>query len=170
MLDRLAGELRGATSASPSPRDLQGALLQLEATAKLTGCDVTTGLVESLLRPARADEPIDVKRILLTVAKTFGVTLDELRSSSCRQTLVRARGVAILLARRLTQESLQSLGKLLGRRDHSTIHHALETVEQSIKNDPSLKQLVDDLQTELTAPALGHGSPKRAKKGGSLFG
>jgi chromosomal replication initiator protein len=154
LLDRLAEELRGAVSATPSPRDLQGALRQLEAAANLTGCEVNAALVDAMLQPSSAQQAPDFKRILTTVAKRLGVTLDELRSSSRRQTLVRARGIAILLARRLTQESLQSLGKLLGKRDHSTIHHALETTQAALARDMAMQQLVDDLQAVLTSPPV----------------
>jgi chromosomal replication initiator protein len=57
--------------------------------------------------------------------------------------------VVIVLARRLTNESLQSLGKLLGKRDHSTIHHAWQTTEEALAGDDALRSLVDALQQEL---------------------
>jgi chromosomal replication initiator protein len=161
LLDRLAERVRGAISPVPSPRDLQGALLQLESTARLTGCEVDAGLLESMFQSTESPQPIDFKQILATVAKRFGVTLTELRSSSRRQSLVRARGVAILLARRLTKESLQALGQLLGKRDHSTIHHALESTEHAVKADATLQVLVGELETELIAQTTTADSKRR---------
>jgi chromosomal replication initiator protein len=165
LLDRLAERLRGAVTANPSPRDLQGALLQLESTARLAGSPVSAELIESLLKP---EEPaaVDFGRILGKVARRFGAGVDGLRSSSRRQTLVRARGVAILLARRLTSESLQSIGQRLGKRDHSTIHHALEAIKAQVAADESLERLVGELEAELAEEPRGSAQtsgPKRRK-------
>jgi chromosomal replication initiator protein len=148
LIDCLAERVPGVVSKSPSPRDLLAALVQLESTARLTGSDVDAGLIESLFSPGPRHQ-VDFRRILAAVSKRYGVTADELRSSSRRQSLVRARGVVVVLARRLTGESLQSLGKLLGKRDHSTIHHALQTTEQAASGDDSLRQVIESLQQEL---------------------
>jgi chromosomal replication initiator protein len=156
VIESLAKRVPGTVTHEPSPRDLQAALLQLESTASLTGCEIDEKLITSLFDSPINPGEIDFKRILTLVCKRYGVTLDELRSSSRRQTLVRARGVAIVLARRLTSESLQSLGKALGKRDHSTIHHAMQTTEEALTADGSLRQLIESLEQELT-----HTNPKR---------
>lgn len=149
LIDFLAERVPGAVTTTPSPRDLLAALVQLESTAKLTGCGIDAGLIESLFQPQSPGGDIAFKHVQAAVVKRFGITADELRSSSRRQSLVRARGVAILLARRLTGESLQSLGKSLGNRDHSTIHHALQTIEQAVADDNSLRELVESLHQDL---------------------
>src|SRR5437868_2925059 len=107
VLDCLAERVPGATSRTASPRDLQAAVVQLQATANLTGCMADAKLAESLFGGNR-EHKVEFKRILAAVAKRCGTTVDELRSSSRRHSLVRARGIAALLARRLTGESLQS--------------------------------------------------------------
>src|SRR6185295_9820917 len=142
VLDCLAERVPGATSRTASPRDLQAAVVQLQATANLTGCLADAKLAESLFGGNR-EHKVEFKRILAAVAKRCGTTVDELRSSSRRQSLVRARGIAALLARRLTGESLQSLGGLLGKRDHSTIHHAVRSMEEAMESDDALRQLVE---------------------------
>jgi chromosomal replication initiator protein len=159
LLEFLAQRIPGAVSSEPSPRDLLAALTQLESTASLTGSPIDERLIASLFQGALPSEEIEFKRILAAVCKRYGVTADELRSSSRRQTLVRARGVAVVLARRLTGESLQSLGKLLGKRDHSTIHHALQSTEQALASDENLEQLLVSLQQELVSggKAAGRG-------------
>lgn len=156
LIDSLAERLPGSVTREPSPRDLQAALVQLESTASLTGCGIDEKLIASLFDSPTSAGEVDFKRILTLVCKRYGVTLDELRSSSRRQTLVRARGVAVVLARRLTGESLQALGKALGKRDHSTIHHAMQTTEEAVAADDSLRQLVESLEQELSHP-----NPKR---------
>jgi chromosomal replication initiator protein len=159
LIDSLAERVPGAVSRAASARDLLAALVQLESTARLIGCEIDGGLVSSLFSGGTAEQ-VDFKRILAAVSRRYGVTADELRSSSRRQTLVRARGVAVVLARRLTGESLQSLGRLLGKRDHSTIHHALQTIETTLATDHALGELVDSLQQELTSELTS-----RARKG-----
>lgn len=150
LIDSLAERVPGSVTRVPSPCDLQAALVQLDCAARLTGGAIDEKLIASLFDSQSKAGEVDFKRILTLVCKRYGVTLDELRSSSRRQTLVRARGVAVVLGRRLTKESLHSLGKALGKRDHSTIHHAWQTTEDAAAADESLRQLVDSLQQELS--------------------
>jgi chromosomal replication initiator protein len=168
VLDCLAERVPGAATRTASPRDLQAALVTLEAKAKLTGCSADAKLAEALFGGRNGEHKIEFKRILSAVAKRCGTTVDELRSSSRRQSLVRARGIAILLARRLTGESLQSLGGLLGKRDHSTIHHAVRSMEEALETDEALRRLVESLQLELEstireAASLRRGASSSAK-------
>ena len=166
LLDQLAKRVRGTTTNTPSARDLHAALVQLETKARLTGCEVDRRLVESLFEAAVDAGQVEFQQIVAVVAKRFGVGIDELRSSSRRQSLVRARGVAVVLGRRLTAKSLQALGEQLGDRDHSTIHHALETTTEAIANDESLRQLVAALELELAAgPKTKRRSRKAASRG-----
>lgn len=160
VVELLVEQAPGAVSRAPSPRDLESVVLQLDARAQLTGAPISTDLVDALLageqRPA-----VRLEQILAAVARREGVTVDELRSSSRRQSLVRARGIAIALARRLTSESFQSIGRLLGNRDHSTVHHAWQTTEAALLADEALQKLTADLEKEITAKVSAREGKRR---------
>jgi chromosomal replication initiator protein len=82
-------------------------------------------------------------------AKYFGLTVGELRSQGRRQALVNARAIAIHLARQLTDLSLSEIGEYLGGRDHTTVLHACQKAERTVKSDAALRQAVNDIKKAL---------------------
>ncbi|MCC6507652.1 MAG: AAA family ATPase [Pirellulaceae bacterium] len=95
-------------------------------------------------------QPLDINTIAKAVAKRFRMKLPELRSATRLARVVRARGLVILLSRKLTSASLQSIGEYFGGRDHSTILHAFRKLEESLPGDPELSQALLELEHELT--------------------
>jgi chromosomal replication initiator protein len=150
LLDHLATQLAATASQSLTPRELQAAILRLEAAVECNHCELNFAIIDATFPNSQATRtPIQLKQILTLVARKFGVTLTELRSSSRRQSLVRARGVVALLARQMAGESYQAIGAALGNRDHSTIHHAVEKVQQSLQTDVPFASFLQHLQEEL---------------------
>jgi len=98
------------------------------------------------LRPGQS-----FKEILATVARYYGLTQTALRSTSRRKSLVHARGVAIYLARTLTDMSYTDLGKQLGNRDHTTIIHAMQNLEKLLLYDATTQEDVNELRRVLTS-------------------
>lgn len=95
-------------------------------------------------------QPLDINIIAKAVAKRFHMKLPELRGSTRLARVVRARGLVILLSRRLTSASLQSIGEYFGGRDHSTILHSYRKLEDTLPTDPELSQALLELEHELT--------------------
>ena len=95
-------------------------------------------------------QPLDINTIAKAVAKRFHMKLPELRGATRLARVVRARGLVILLSRRLTSASLQSIGEYFGGRDHSTILHAFRKLEETLPSDPELSQALLELEHELT--------------------
>ena len=95
-------------------------------------------------------QPLDINTIAKAVAKRFHIKLPELRGATRLARVVRARGLVILLSRRLTSASLQSIGEYFGGRDHSTILHSFRKLEETLPSDPELSQALLELEHELT--------------------
>jgi chromosomal replication initiator protein len=57
--------------------------------------------------------------------------------------------VAVYLARRLTNSSLEQIGRFFGERDHTTMLHAFRRVEQLLETDPGIRQSLGELQANL---------------------
>jgi chromosomal replication initiator protein len=148
LFQRLSQYLR----ADFSPHAMMGALNQLELSMQTHSASLTADLITATF-PILERAPITISQIWTVVAKQFHVTLAELRSSSRRQSLVQARGVAALLARELVPASLQEIGRELGNRDHSTISHVLEKTEATRQEDASFAAMVESLRTSLLSPA-----------------
>ncbi len=87
--------------------------------------------------------------IAKVVARKMQVRLVEMRGATRQANIVRARGLAILLARKLTSTSLQKIGEFFGGRDHSTVIHACRKTEQLLDSDSELANLIQEVQAEV---------------------
>ncbi|MEM8944554.1 MAG: DnaA/Hda family protein [Planctomycetota bacterium] len=95
--------------------------------------------------------PLHFRQIMAVVARYFSLTQSALRSSARRKSLVYARGVAIHLARSLTDLSYAQIGQHLGRRDHTTIMHASKSIRSRLVTDATTQQDIEELKRILTA-------------------
>jgi chromosomal replication initiator protein len=84
-------------------------------------------------------------KIAKLVAKQFQVKLSDLLGPSRRQSVVRARGVAIYLARVLLRLSLEEIGRYFGRRDHTTVLHSWRKTVKLIDSNATVKHEIDKL-------------------------
>jgi chromosomal replication initiator protein len=100
------------------------------------------GSAAGSLTPRPAGQPLTVTEIQMTVADRFGLTVEQLVSSSRAAKVNWPRQLAIALARDLTGISLMAIGREFGGRNHATILHACKRVSERLKTD---QQAVDDL-------------------------
>ncbi len=79
----------------------------------------------------------------------------ELRGAGRKAATVRARQMAILLTREMTDLSLPDIGRLFGGRDHSTIHNSVKRAEALLQTDPDFAAQINSLRNSLhrQAPA-----------------
>jgi chromosomal replication initiator protein len=130
-----------------TPRKLQASVKQLLARCQFLTSELSTETIDAVFPPA-TQGTFDLKKLLALVAKRFKVTITELRSSSRKHSLVRARGVLALLARYLNNCSYGIIGQELGNRDHSTMHHAVEKVCADLEEDLSFRAFVEQLKED----------------------
>ena len=92
---------------------------------------------------------LTILAIQQAVAKEWGVTVDGLRSKTRTKTLTTPRQIAMYLARELLSTQLVEIGNAFGGRDHSTVIHSLEKVQQTITEDPGLRSRINRLRNNL---------------------
>ncbi len=109
--------------------------------------EIVARLAHQLVR----NEGPSVNDIAKVVARRMQVKLTELRSSARHANIVRARGMAVCLCRRMTSSSLQQIGEFFGGRDHSTVLHACRKAEQLLGSNPEFANLAREIQAELLA-------------------
>jgi chromosomal replication initiator protein len=141
-------------------RELEGSIIKLLAYASLKHKDITVDVAREALRDKlRAIEGLQHEgNALLTiftiqqaVAKEWGVTVDGLRSKTRTKTLTTPRQIAMYLVRELLSTQLVEIGNAFGGRDHSTVIHSLEKVQQSITQDSDLKTRINRIRNSLEA-------------------
>lgn len=114
-----------------SVRELEGAVCKLAAlvAAERRAADHETALLALCELGYVREGPLTCEEILAAVAKRFGQSPDEIRSGRRHASLVRARHLAMYLAKQLTRLSLSEIGRFFGNRDHSTVLHAVRKME-----------------------------------------
>jgi chromosomal replication initiator protein len=128
-------------------RRLRGALTRVIAHASLSGKPLTSRLIAELIpHETRRGGPTTVEEIQERVAVACGISRAELLSPSRAALPLRARQIAILLTRELTDLSLPQIGRLYGGRDHSTVLNALRRAEAGLAGDAELAAQVADLR------------------------
>ena len=139
-----------AQRSGPSVRELEGALTRVLATSVLQSVPVDVRLVYQLLAPVRPPlQMISVEAIQLTVSQHFHLSVADLKSHRRGKSVTLPRQVAMYLSRTVAEASFPIIGEKFGGRDHSTVMHAVRTIEERRGNDPHTGVLLAQLESEL---------------------
>jgi chromosomal replication initiator protein len=137
---------------STNIRELEGALTRVVAFASLTGRPMTADLAQDVLKdvfPMGEVAQVTIERIQEVVCERFSMSLEELCSHKRTQNIVYPRQVAMYLSRELTDSSLPKIGKHFGDRDHTTVLHANAKIQNMIRADRSVYNLVQELTARI---------------------
>ncbi|MEO0897114.1 MAG: chromosomal replication initiator protein DnaA [Bacteroidota bacterium] len=133
-------------------RELEGALISLLAQSSLNGQDVDLQLAKSMLQNFvdSVSREITIESIQKIVGEHFSVEVELMKAKTRKRQIVQARQIAMFFAKELTRHSLKSIGLHFGGRDHSTVIHALQTVNDLIATDKYFKQSVTEIRKRIT--------------------
>jgi chromosomal replication initiator protein len=137
-------------------RELEGCLISLLARSSLEGREITVDLARDVVRMVVGDvrSPITIETIQRTVCEYFNIPEDLVRAKTRKQEIVNARQIAMYLAKELTNSSLKTIGLHFGGRDHSTVIHAYQSVEDQMRIDSKYQTHVQQIRKRLQL--LGH--------------
>lgn len=133
-------------------RELEGALVRVQAYSAINQSDITTSLAADALKgmvKVEKKKDLSISTIQQKVCKHFGITLAEMKGKKRTKEIVLPRQVAMYLSRELTDNSLPKIGKEFGGKDHTTVIHAHEKIENLKEEDLDLKQDLDTIQKNL---------------------
>jgi chromosomal replication initiator protein len=136
-------------------RRLEGALNRAAVYATLHGKGITVSQAEVLLRDLlqyEGQQAVTIDNIQRKVAETYDIRLADMTSKRRPANIALPRMVAMYLSRKLTSCSLSEIGDAFGGRDHGTVLHAQRTIEEKIKEDQKLRQVVAYLSEKLGRP------------------
>jgi len=92
---------------------------------------------------------VNVERIQSVVAKYFDIGSNDMRIKKRTKKVAYPRQVAMFLSREMTKLPLVEIGGLFGGRDHSTVIHACDKIEEDIKKNPHIKSVVENIITKI---------------------
>jgi len=121
-------------------RELEGALKKVLAYSSFHGRQIALDLAKEALKDliGAVNRQITVENIQKTVAEYFKIKVADLFSKKRTRVIARPRQVAMWLAKDLTSQSYPSIGDAFGGRDHTTVLHAVRTIEALRAKDNEL--------------------------------
>lgn len=143
-----------ATKIDTNIRELIGTLKKITAQASLTHSPITFELAEKAITDAIANKEkvISSDYIKDTVSKYFNIDSKDMDSSKRSNDIAYPRQIAMYLCRELAKMQYKSIGNAFGNRDHSTVMHACNKIEQEIKSDKNSSMLVDSVKNIILKP------------------
>lgn len=132
-------------------RELEGVVISLIAHASLTRKDVDLELAKQILKNivTDIDSEVGIDYIQKTVSDYYKVSLDDMKAKTRKKEIVIARQVAMYFSKDYTNHSLKSIGYHFGGRDHSTVIHAVQSVNDMIDTNAKFRFSIDELKKKL---------------------
>ena len=132
-------------------RELEGALISLLAQSSLNkkevDLDLTKKIIKNFVKSVSREVSIDY--IQKTVCEFFEVPQEQLKEKTRKRAIVQARQLSMFLAKSYTKNSLKVIGKHFGGRDHSTVIHSCQAVQNLIDTDLDFKEQVDEIEKKI---------------------
>ncbi len=140
-----------ASNITSNIRELEGCLIKLLAHASLNSVEIDFELAKKIVREIATDRKVTVtvENITKIICTYLNIAENKIRDKTRKKEIVLARQLAMYFSKELTKSSLKSIGLQFGGRDHSTVIHACNSVEKSIVSDPSMKDLVKAIRTQI---------------------
>ena len=132
-------------------RELEGAVTKIQGMASLGGGTVDLELAKAALGESAGPDQkrITIQQILDVVTKYYNVRLSDLQSKKRQKSIAFPRQVCMFLARRHTSYSLEEIGGYFGGRDHTTVLHAVRTVDERVQADRAVADQLTHLDAQL---------------------
>lgn len=143
-----------ATNIESNIRELEGAVTKIIAFSRLKHREITMDLAEEALRDLinpNKKKVITIDTIKETIAEHFGITIEDLNSNKRNNTIAYPRQICMYLCHELVNNTtLKEIGNQLGGRDHTTVIHGINKIEDDLKNgDENLKNTIEVLKKKV---------------------
>ena len=138
---------------SRNVRELEGALMRLQAHARIFNTKITLGMAREVLGDL-VDEDVrrvSIETILKTVAHEYRLSVGDLKGPRRHRNVTIPRQAAMFLSRELTDASLPQIGASFGGRDHTTVINALKRTKSLRDADPEFRNRLDGLRRQLVS-------------------
>ena len=137
-----------ATKIDSNIRELEGALNKIVAYANLTNSSITIEIAEKAINDIalQNEKVISSDYIQEVVAKYFNIDKKDLISSKRSSDITYPRQIAMYLCRTVGQMSYPKIGTDFGKRDHTTVMHAVDKIEKEVKQNSNTKLIVESVK------------------------
>ncbi len=141
-----------ATKIKSNIRELEGALIRIVAYSSLTNKEISVDLASEALKDIisnKASKQVTIDLIQDVVANYYNLRIEDFKSQRRTRNVAYPRQVAMYLCRKLTDTSLPKIGEEFGGRDHTTVIHAYEKINESLKEDEALQAAINEITKKI---------------------
>ncbi len=142
-----------ASNIGPDVRQLEGSITRLIAYSTIMGgADINLDLAIEALKDFISKgmgEKNDIQRIQKIVSEYFQISVEDIRSKKRSSNISFPRQIAMYLCRNMTSESFPKIGTEFGGKDHSTVMHSVEKIENEIKVNKDLANIIEKLKKDI---------------------
>jgi chromosomal replication initiator protein len=137
-------------------REMEGALISLLAHSTLVKKEVDLDLTKKVLRNhvKSSGKEITIDAIQKLVCEYYDIGYDKLQAKTRKREIVQARQISMYLAKKFTKNSLKTIGEHFGGRDHTTVIHSCQTVNDLMDTDNLFRDQVKELQQKVQLASL----------------
>ena len=137
-----------ASHVTSNVRELEGGLTRLGALAALNQADITVNFARQVLKNMVTDQEkkVSIETVQRTVSKYFGVSIADMASKKRTKIVSFPRQVGMFLCRKLAGASYPMIGMRFGGKDHTTVLHACHTIENRLKKDEELRDIINRIE------------------------
>lgn len=131
-----------------SIRELEGALISILAQASFNKKEPNLVLAKEILKNfvRKSSKELTIEHIQSLVGDHLNVSVEDIKSKTRKRDIVQARQISMYFAKKLTNSSLCVIGKHFGGRDHSTVIHACQTVNDLMETDHDYAGRMNEIQ------------------------
>lgn len=141
-----------ATKIQSNIRELEGALIRVNAYSRLTNQPMDVDLATDALKDiisAKKPEIITVDLIKEVTAKYFNIEVDDFNLKKRTKSIAYPRQVAMFISREMTELSLPKIGEEFGGRDHSTVIHAIDKIAKDMEDNFDFRNLIHRIMKDI---------------------
>jgi chromosomal replication initiator protein len=137
-------------------REMEGALTSLLAHSTLVKREIDLELTKKVLRNIvkTSSKEVTIDAIQKMVCEYYNITYDKLQAKTRKREIVQARQISMYLAKKFTKNSLKTIGEHFGGRDHTTVIHSCQTVNNLMDTDGGIRSQVKDLQQKVQLASM----------------
>lgn len=142
-----------ANSCDTDVREIEGAINRLQAyTAVYAPSNITLEFAMEALGDYVNNNIYSISNITVVqkaVADYYGITVEALKGKKKSKNIAYPRMLGMYMARIMTNESFPRIGLEFGGRDHSTVIHACDKIEEDLKDNKQLQEIINEIKAKI---------------------
>ena len=137
-----------AKNSNSNIRELIGIFNRVVAFGKMSKKPLNVNDCKIILRDVyNSNKVISIDKIQTMTSNFYSISLNDMLSPRRSRPLARPRQIAMYFAKKLTTRSLPEIGRKFANRDHTTVIHAVKTVEKLLQNNDEIKKNIEELKS-----------------------